>query len=207
MIGLAGGLADSHGSTAFIIRKKKQIESTKDSAPLDVTPVASVASPAAADPASAKAQDSDSDGGPDYELIRVNLSTLYKGQFDQNQTLEPGDIVNIPRADVFFVAGEVQVPGSYPLKEGTTLRQAISLAQGMTFKAKAGNGIIFREDPQNGRRQEMKVDIGAVMSGKKEDIAILANDVVIVPNSRTKSIGSTFLMAFGMSAARVPVRY
>ena len=74
----------------------------------------------------AQSQPDDSDSAPagDYELIRVNLGALYKGQFDQNQRLEPGDIINIPRADVFFVAGEVQAPGSFPLKkEGTTLRQ------------------------------------------------------------------------------------
>ena len=41
--------------------------------------------------------------------------------------LEPGDTVNIPPTDVFFVAGEVNQPGSFPLKDGTTLRQAISL--------------------------------------------------------------------------------
>jgi polysaccharide export outer membrane protein len=120
--------------------------------------------------------------------------------------LEPGDIVNIPPADLFFVAGEVNGPGAFPLKEGTTLRQAISLAQGMTFKAVTGRGIIFREDPQTGKRQELQLDVGAVMSGKREDVVILPNDVIIVPNSRMKTAILPFLSAFGVNVAyRLPL--
>jgi polysaccharide export outer membrane protein len=141
----------------------------------------------------------------DYDLIKVNIAALYRGQSDQR--LEPGDIVNIPRADVFFVAGEVKAPGSFPLKEGTTLRQAVSLAQGMTFSAKSKRGIIFREIPMLGSRQEIKVDIGAIMTGKKEDIPLLANDVIIIPNSRAKSIGGVMLQALGVNSARLPIRY
>jgi polysaccharide export outer membrane protein len=137
-------------------------------------------------------------------LIKVNIGQLFRGLADQR--LEPGDIINIPRADVFFVAGEVKAPGSFPLKEGTTLRQAVSLAQGMTFSAKAAEGVIFREDPALGSRQEIKVDISAVMNGKEEDILMRANDVIIIPNSRTKSVGSILLMALGVNAARIPIR-
>jgi len=125
---------------------------------------------------------------------------LLKGQFDQNVMIEPGDVVNIPTTDVFFVAGEVRAPGSFPLKEGTTLRQAISLAQGTLFKADTSHGVIFREEP-DGSRHGIRVDVGDVMKGKKEDIVLAANDMVIIPNSRMKSIGGTFLQAFGMSVA------
>jgi polysaccharide export outer membrane protein len=138
-------------------------------------------------------------------LIKVNLSGLYKGQSDQR--LEPGDIINIPRADVFFVAGEVKAPGSFPLKEGTTLRQAVSLAQGMTFSAKGAHGVIFREDPMLGTRREIKVDISDVMNGKKEDIPLQANDMIIIPNSRSKSIGGMLLQALGVNSARLPIPY
>jgi polysaccharide export outer membrane protein len=206
MIGLAGGLSDNHGSTAFIIRGvrgQRQKTDAQDSARQEQ----SNAQTAALDlSAQSQPRDDDAETSREFELLRINLGALYKGHFDQNQRLEPGDIVNIPRADVFFVAGEVQAPGSFPLKEGTTLRQAISLAQGTTFKAKPGAGLIFREDPESGKRQELKVDIGAVMGGKKEDIPILANDVIIVPNSRTKSVGGALLMALGVNSARIPIR-
>lgn len=136
-----------------------------------------------------------------YRMTRVALSAVLSGQSDQNAAIQPGDIINIPPANVFYVAGEVVAAGSYPLKEGTTLRQAISLARGLTFKAAASRGVIFRDDPKTGRRTEVKVDIGAIMSGKREDIDIQANDIIIVPNSRMRSISSALMSAFGVGAA------
>ncbi|HEX8183129.1 MAG TPA: SLBB domain-containing protein, partial [Blastocatellia bacterium] len=106
-----------------------------------------------------------------------------------------------------FVAGEVNAPGSFPLREGTTLRQAITLAQGMTFRAAAGRGTIFREDPKTSNRQEIKVDINAVMNGKSPDIAVQPDDIIIVPNSRAKSVTDTILKAFGVNAWRFPRAY
>jgi polysaccharide export outer membrane protein len=205
IISLAGGLIENHGSAIFILRPNKSQKPSIQDPNSQIKAENSISGPDTT--TETQTHGSDSAAVADYELIKINLAALYKGQFDQNRELEPGDIVNIPRADVFFVAGEVVAPGSFPLKDGTTLRQAISMAQGMTFKAKGAQGIIFREDPVKGSRQDIKVDIGAVMSGKKEDITILANDVIIVPNSQTKSIGGALLMAFGMNATRLPVRY
>jgi polysaccharide export outer membrane protein len=211
LIGLAGGLADNHGSTVFILRPSKTQKSASGAQDSNMQGQAQAPAPTPASDRNQaslpRANEPDSETAADYELIKVNLSALYKGQFDQNQRLEPGDIVNIPRSDVFFVAGEVRAPGSFPLKDGTTLRQAISLAQGMTFKAKPSRGIIFREDPVAGSRQEIKVDIGAVMDGKKEDIVVRANDVIIIPNSRMKSVGGALLMTFGVNSIRFPMPY
>jgi polysaccharide export outer membrane protein len=179
LIGLAGGLAENHGSTAFIIRELKP------------------------QPEKAPAEENPAGEGqraiPQYEMIKANINGLYLGHFDQNIPIEPGDIINIPPTDVFFVAGEVVAPGSYPLKPGTTVRQAISLARGFTFSAAKGRGIIFREDLKTGRREDIKVDFGQVMNGKRDDIAIHPNDIVIVPNSSWKSFGGALLRGFGTS--------
>jgi Periplasmic protein involved in polysaccharide export len=191
LITLASGLSENHGSTAFIIRRLKLPVPT---APQPIN--GAVASPDA---------EAESNDAPKYELKSVNVNALLKGRFDQDIYLEPGDIVNVPPADVFFVAGEINQPGSFPLKEGTTVRQAIALAQGMKFNAAASHGIIFREG-LNGKREELPVDIAAMMSGKKEDLAVQANDIIIVPNSRSKSIGGALLRAFGMSSiTRLPI--
>lgn len=141
-----------------------------------------------------------------YEIKQANISSLYSGNFDQNVMIEPGDLVNIPPANVFYVAGEVVAPGPYTLKEGTTLRQAIALARGTNFKAALGRGLIMRDDLKTGKRVQIPVDIGAVMKGNKEDVLLQANDILIVPNSRMKSFGGTILSAFTTSAARVPIR-
>jgi hypothetical protein len=45
------------------------------------------------------------------------------------------------------------------------------------------------------------------MKGKKDDIPLLANDMIIIPNSRKKSIGGALLQALGVNSARLPIRY
>jgi hypothetical protein len=41
-----------------------------------------------------------------------------------------------------------------------------------------------------------------VMKGKNEDVTIMANDMVIVPNSTAKSVGNAILKALGLGAAQ-----
>jgi polysaccharide biosynthesis/export protein len=192
LITMAGGLIETHGSSAFIIRRRKHAADAAQK------PETAPGQPADAPGAASGA---DQDAGA-YELVKANVTGLLSGNFSQNVTVEPGDIVNIPPKDVFFVAGEVKGPGSFPLKDGTTLRQAISLAQGTTVRAALDRAIIFREDPATGQRKEIRVHVGAVMDGKQEDVVLAANDVVIVPNSRAKTVGSALLTAFGMGVVQ-----
>ncbi len=217
LITVAGGLNENYGSSAFIIREIKsggrdpvtgaRVENAAINGPAETRAV-SLRSQATTSVANSPNPDSDgNEQKAKYELLTVNINGLLRGNFDQNMTIEPGDIIHIPPTDIFFVAGEVNAPGALALKEGTTLRQAISLAQGTSFNAAGDRGIIFREDPATGKRSEIKVDIAGIMNGKKQDIPILANDIIIVPNSRLKSVGSTLLRAFGVNSARVPLRY
>lgn len=178
LITVAGGLADNYGSTAFVMREKTTNENQAN---------ASTDSP---NPNDANA----ADGDDKYDLRRANINNLLRGNLDQNIVIEPGDIVHIPQTDVFFVAGEVKSPGSFPLKDGTTLRQAISLAQGTKFEGNASRGVIFRED-RSGKRQEIPINIAEVMAGKKDDVDILPNDIIIVPNSKTKSVTKAILQS------------
>jgi polysaccharide export outer membrane protein len=196
LITLAGGLSEKHGANAYIIRRIKS--------PEQIGPEPAPAKTEAVNTRNAE-QEPTAEETPKYELKSTNINALLKGQFQYDVLLEPGDFINIPPTDMFFVAGEVNAPGSFDLKEGTTLRQAISLAQGTNYKAALGRGIVFREN-SSGKREEVHVDIGAVMNGKKEDLAIMANDIIMVPNSRTKSIGGAFLKAFGLSTiTRMPI--
>jgi polysaccharide export outer membrane protein len=183
LITIAGGLSGTHGSTAFIIREIKSREATVEETNAD--------------------READEEDEPKYELIKANINGLFKGSFDQDIIINPGDIVNIPPTDVFFVAGEVNAPGSFPLNDGTTLRQAISLAQGTTFKAAPSRGVIFREDQVARKRQEIRVDIAAVMNGKRGDVPLMPNDTIIVPHSRAKSVTAHVLNAFGYGFIRL----
>ena len=196
LISLCGGLTDNHGSAAFIFRKASGPNETAQE------PVAIATS---ADPSDRQGENP---GSAEYTFNSVNISGLLKGNLSENVMIESHDIVNIPIADLFFVAGEVRAPGSFPLKTGTTLRQAISLAQGFTIQAAKGRAIIFREDPTTGERTDVKIDVGAVMDGKQPDLAIRPNDVIIVPHSKLKTVGAALLQSLGVNPTRAfyPVR-
>jgi polysaccharide export outer membrane protein len=194
LLTVAGGPAENHGSTAIILHEVKKDDVKKDAD----------AKAAGTPPATATATAGGEDE-PEYSVRTVNINGMFKGLGINGNTeayLEPGDIVNVLPSDVFFVAGEVFAPGQFPLSEGTTLRQAMALAQGTTFNAATGEGIIFRTDPATGHREEIKVDVGAVMKNRKPDIPLLANDIVLIPNSKTKTIGNAILKAVGMGAAQ-----
>ncbi|MGH9914058.1 MAG: polysaccharide biosynthesis/export family protein [Pyrinomonadaceae bacterium] len=211
LITVAGGLTDNASSTAFVIKESKETDSEKqkmndpdsgEKAEFNKSTEPSIKT-------NAIEQGGDSGGNADfarYELKKVNINGLLRGESNQNLLVEPGSIVNIPPADVFYVAGEVRAPGSFPLRDGTTLRQAISLAQGTTFEAK-GRGIIYREDSSTGKRQEIQVDTAKVMSGQSDDVPLMANDIIMVPGNRTKSVASALARAFGLSVVRLPGRY
>jgi polysaccharide export outer membrane protein len=181
----AGGFNKECGTTAFVIRTKKTSGET-----------------ASADDSNQKA---DSEA-VDREVIKVKISGLMKGDLRQDIQLSPGDVVTVPPADVFFIAGEVNAPGRFTLADGTSLRQAISLAQGTSITANKSNGKIFRENPSTGALEEVNVDIGAIMDGKKPDILLVANDIVMVPGSRFKSVGTALLRSLGLGTGQIPFR-
>jgi protein involved in polysaccharide export with SLBB domain len=207
LITVAGGLAENHGSTAFIIREARRPESGVPDAgkpkALSVLQPGSVASvPLSQFPS----QSGDRDQAPDregYEMIKVNINGLFRGDLDMNMRLDPRSVVHIPQAEVFFVGGDVNAPGSFQIKDSATLRQAITLAHGMKPTAASDRAIIFREDPSTKKRQEIRVDVGKIMNGKQEDVSIIANDIVIIPNSRSKVFGGALLSVLGLNSWRI----
>lgn len=158
LIALAGWLTENHGAVAYIMRQQKYNPTTS----------------------------SKDHRGAEYQVIQIYINAMLKlpGDF---LDLEPDDIVNVPQAEVFLVAGEVNAPGSFPFKEGMTLLQALSVARGITVSAKPDKVIIFRHDPTTGKRLDFSVDLDALKSGKRKDVPILPYDVILVPNARTRT--------------------
>jgi protein involved in polysaccharide export with SLBB domain len=89
--------------------------------------------------------------------------------------------------DSFYIAGEVGRPGTFVWKEGLTLRQAIALAEGFKFSADSARTVIFRKGA-DGKREEIKVDLRAVMNGKVNDLGIEADDIIVVPRKRQRAL-------------------
>ena len=89
------------------------------------------------------------------DTVRVNLRDLEGGDLSRNVLLRDGDTVFVPRAEVVYVFGEVREPGSYPIQEGMTVLQALSLAGGSTEFAALNRLTIMRV--VDGERMEIRV--------------------------------------------------
>ncbi len=66
------------------------------------------------------------------EILRVNREELSEGKLQANIILQDGDTIFVPTAEKFYVMGMVKTPGQYVLQPGMTVRQAISMAGGLT---------------------------------------------------------------------------
>lgn len=100
------------------------------------------------------------------------------------------------RARSIFVLGAVKQPGSFPItgSEQLTVLRALALGAGLTGTASKGGARIIRHDAA-GRRSEIPVDLGRVMAGQAPDVALQANDILLVPNSSGKSVASGMVNA------------
>jgi polysaccharide export outer membrane protein len=79
------------------------------------------------------------DGGADYIVVRPErgaekkylVRDLATGDLSQDPYVAAGDKIFVPSAETFYIYGQVNSPGVYPLQSGMTLRMAIARAGGL----------------------------------------------------------------------------
>ena len=80
----------------------------------------------------------------------------------------------------YYILGEVQVVGEYPLIKKLTVVQAFALAKGFTEWASKDEIILYRKNV-NGD-QVIKIDYDDIAKGDfRKDILLKADDIIIVP--------------------------
>ena len=84
------------------------------------------------------------------------------------------DVIIVSQEDVFFVRGEVQRPGKYPLVGDVTLLMAISSAGGYTDFANARKIKVIRGD------EVKSYNANSIESRKDEDPLIHPNNIIVV---------------------------
>ena len=87
-------------------------------------------------------------GSEGTERIPIDLHTLSdRGGELSPMLLRGGDSVFVPRADRYYVYGEVQSPNAYRLERGMTVLQAIVRGGGVTLRGSASRVAISRKKP------------------------------------------------------------
>ena len=80
---------------------------------------------------------------------------LLKGDKSKDERLLPGDVIYIPPVGPqIAVAGSVNVPAIYELRNGTSLREAISMAGGLATTADGQKAVVERIESHDTRRVE-----------------------------------------------------
>jgi polysaccharide export outer membrane protein len=88
------------------------------------------------------------------EVLRLDVYELQAKGPTNNIELLDGDTVVVPRAEVIYVNGQVNTPGSYNYERGMTVLQAISRANGLNDLGSNRRIKIIRI--VNGKRTELK---------------------------------------------------
>jgi polysaccharide export outer membrane protein len=104
-------------------------------------------------------------GGPSQ---RYSIAQLASGAADKDPAVHNGDKIYIPSGEneVFYISGQVNTPGSYPVTEGLTVRMAIAKGGGVN---------------ENGSEKKVKiVRNGKPLKGIKLEDPILVGDVVTI---------------------------
>ena len=104
------------------------------------------------------------------EVLRVSLEDLREGKLNANIILQDSDTIIVPPAERFYVTGYVKQPGSFVLRPGMTVRQAIAEAGGLTDRGSNRRIKIIR------RVGEKEVELDADMSD-----LVRPNDTIRVP--------------------------
>lgn len=92
------------------------------------------------------------------EVFRVSLTDLREGRLTANILLQDSDTIIVPPAERFYVTGFVRQPGSFVLRPGMTVRQAIAEAGGISERGSTRGIKIIRKE-KDGKEIELDADM------------------------------------------------
>jgi polysaccharide export outer membrane protein len=129
--------------------------------------------------------------------LEIDLRQLLEqGDMAMNIPVESGDMIVVAKKveRMFFILGDVGKPGAYPFPspKGIHLSEALSTAGGFNKTANTSKSYWVRIQP-DGSRQLTAVDLKKILAGQQEDPLLGNYDLVYVPDSKTKTLGYSFL--------------
>ena len=96
------------------------------------------------------------------EVLRVSLEDLRAGRLAANILLQENDTIIVPPAPLVYVSGYVKQPGSFPIRPGMTVRQAITEAGGVSERGSTRGIKIVRKD-KTGKEVEIDADMSTLV--------------------------------------------
>ncbi len=124
---------------------------------------------------------------------------------DHNPELSPGDTVQVSRAGLVYVVGDVTRPGGFAVDpvQGLTIVQALSLAWGPSQNAAVTHAVLIRE--QKGGRTMIALNLKRMLRGQDPDQSIQDRDILYVPDSFGKNLANRTMESAIQSAIGVSI--
>ena len=117
----------------------------------------------------------------------VTLSRTLTADPESNVPIFPGDLVEIHRAPIIYVVGDVGRPAGLLVDNGKlTVLQALALAGGANHTAKLNDSRILRKSTGPNGITETKVQLKKMLEAKAPDLPLEANDILFIPVSGAK---------------------
>ena len=97
--------------------------------------------------------------------LRLPFDKLATGDANDDPFVLPGDKVYVPPAETYYIYGQINSPGVYPLRDKLTLRKAIARSGGLGAAGSEKKISVYRD----GKKTTLALDE-----------AILPDDVVVI---------------------------
>lgn len=120
----------------------------------------------------------------EVNVKRILDGNLSGGGLGADITLTEGDVIVLPSGslNLVYVTGRVKRPGSYRISEGEklTVYGVVLQSGGFDHFASLSRIHILRAMP-DGTKAKIPVDIKEVQKGRKPDVILQPNDIVVIP--------------------------
>lgn len=124
-----------------------------------------------------------------FSVAEVNLKEIMEAKDPtENIQIFPHDVISVPKAEMVYVIGDVKRSGGFVLgeRQSMSVLQVLSLAEGLSGTADAKHAKILRLNRDKDQREELPVDVKALLKGKKQDVALHGDDILFIPGSTGK---------------------
>lgn len=141
--------------------------------------------------------------------IHIELPRNLSDDLSGNVEILPGDTINVPRAPIVYIVGDVNRPSALLMDNGQlTVMSALAMAGGANRTAKLGDARIIRRGP-NGALSENRIQVKKMMEAKAPDVPLQADDILFIPVSgrkvaATRTIDAVVSTAMTLSIYSIP---
>ncbi len=118
----------------------------------------------------------------EYKVIDSDIKGILNGD-NLNVTVLAGDTV-VVTVDKFFISGQVNRPGAYPVEENMTLSRAITVAGGFAESSSTGKVKLLRKKVTSNDTGVIESDMASVLNGTNQDIPIFPGDSIVVSTDK-----------------------